>query len=167
MNAGGRRTSEKGNSMLELTLTMAISAILGAAGLAGFNSGAVELMAANTEISGSLEQAFVLARARGTNVKVAVGKATGAGEHLPVQLGPDVKWGKPANLPLPPDMDEPVVATATGEAHTILTVTPRHTVQACAWFLYSENEALCMRLSDHGHLTVLRWRQAQKRWERL
>jgi hypothetical protein len=145
---------------------MAIIALLAVAGFSQLDTGPAELVVAHQEISGSLDQAFVLARARGTNVKVAVGKASGAGEHLRVQLSPGVKWGKPTQVPLPPGMDEPAVATRTGEAHTIITVTPRHTALACAWFLHAGNETLCMRLSGQGRLKVLRWHEDQKRWAR-
>lgn len=166
MFSGCRRSPERGFSLLELSLAMGISAVLGLIGLAQMDTGAVELAAARQEISGSLEQAFVLARARGTDVKVAVGKATGIGEHLPVELSPRVKWGKPAQIPLPPGMAEPLVATRNGEAHAVLTVTPRHTALACAWFLHAGNEALCLRLSGQGRLKVLRWHSDQKRWTR-
>ena len=105
--------------------------------------------------------------ARGTNVKVALGKATGAGEHLAVELGKRVKWGKPDGIPLPPDMDAPQVAAKTGEAHQIISVTPRHTTLASAWFLNDGKEALCMRLSGKGHLQVLRYRQDLKTWTRV
>jgi hypothetical protein len=129
--------------------------------------GGTELSAAHQEIRGSLEQALTLARARGSNVTVALGAASGAGEHLPVQLGRRVKWGKPDHIPLPPDMDAPTVASRTGEAHPILTVTPRGTALASVWFLNDGREALCMRLSGHGQLQVLRWRRDLKKWTRV
>jgi hypothetical protein len=153
--------------LLELTVAMGVAAILAVVGTAQWDSGGTELSAAHQEIRGSLEQAFILARARGTNVTVALGKASGAGEHLPVQLGRRVKWGKPAHIPLPPDMDTPTVASRTGEAHAILTVTPRHTALASTWFLNTGEEALCMRLSGRGHLQVLRWRRDITKWTRV
>jgi hypothetical protein len=146
---------------------MAVIAILAMVGTGQWDTGGIELSAAHQEIRGSLEQAFTLARARGTNVTVALGAASGAGEHLPVQLSRKVKWGKPDHIPLPPDMDSPVVAAKTGEAHPIITVTPRHTTLASAWFLNDGREALCMRLSGQGHLQVLRWRQDLKKWTRV
>lgn len=167
MTPGCRRSAQRGTSLLELTVAMAVAAILAVSGTAFWDTGGIELSAAHQEIRGSLEQAFTLARARGSNVTVALGRASGAGEHLPVQLGRKVKWGKPAHIPLPPGMDAPVVAARTGEAHAILTVTPRHTVLASAWFLNDGREVLCMRLSGRGHLSVLRWRRDLGKWARL
>ncbi|MDR3684183.1 MAG: hypothetical protein P4L11_10690 [Geothrix sp.] len=158
---------QRGTSLLELTVVMAVTAILGAASALCLDGGSTELTSAHQEIVGSLYQAFTLARARGTDVKVALGKATGVGEHLPVTLGRKVKWGKPNHIPLPPDMDAPSVAAKTGEAHPIITVTPRHTTLASVWFLNDGQEALCMRLSGVGHLQVLRWRRDLKKWTRV
>ncbi len=167
MAPGFGRFRQRGSSLLELTVVMAVTAILGTASALCLDCGSTELTSAHQEIVGSLYEAFTLARARGTDVKVALGKATGAGEHLPVELGRKVKWGKPDHIPLPPDMDMPVVAAMTGEAHPIITVTPRHTTLASVWFLNDGQEALCMRLSGQGHLQVLRWRRDLKKWMRV
>ena len=167
MHPGCRRSSQQGTSLLELTVVMAVVAILALVGTFQWDTGATELSAAHQEIRGSLEQAFTLARARGSNVTVALGAASGAGEHLAVQLSRKVKWGKPAHIPLPPDMDAPLVAAKTGEAHAILTVTPRRTALASVWFLNDGQEALCMRLSGHGQLQVLRWRRDLTKWTRV
>lgn len=162
-----RRSAQRGTSLLELTIAMGVSAVLATVGLFHLDTGAAELSSAHQEIRGSLDQAFSLARARGTNVTVALGRASGAGEHLPVRLGPRVKWGKPDHIPLPPGMEAPAVATRTGEAHAILTVTPRRTALASTWFLNDGQEALCMRLSGHGRLQVLRWRRDRQKWVRV
>jgi len=162
-----RVTPQQGTSLLELTVAMAVAAILAVAGTTLWDTGGTELSAAHQEIRGSLEQAFTLARARGTNVTVALGSATGSGEHLPVQLTRKVKWGKPAHIPLPPDMDADPLAAHTGESHPIITVTPRRTALASAWFLNDGREALCMRLSGHGQLQVLRWKQDRQKWTRV
>lgn len=167
MHPDCRRSAQRGTSLLELTVAMAVAAVLAVVGTVQWDAGGMELSAAHQEIRGSLDQAFTLARARGTNVTVALGKATGAGEHLPVQLGRHVKWGKPTHIPLPPDMDAPTVASRTGEAHALVTVTPRHTALASTWFLNDGQEALCMRLSGHGHLQVLRWRRDRMKWTRV
>lgn len=166
MIPGRRRSTQQGSSLLELTVAMGVAAVLAGVGLFHLDAGAAELAAAHQEIRGSLDQAFTLARARGTNVTVALGRAGVAGEHLPVQLGRRVKWGKPAHIPLPPDMDADSVSATTGESHVLFTVTPRRTALAGAWFLNDGQEALCMRLSGHGRLQVLRWRRDRQKWTR-
>lgn len=160
------RLSQRGTSLLDLTVSMAVAAVVAFVCLAQWDPGSAELAVAHHEIRGSLEQAFSLARARGTNVTVALGQASGAGEHLRVELPRRIRWGKPRAIPLPPDMDTPSVATLTGEAHPILTVTPRHTALASTWFLNDGREALCMRLSGQGKLQVLRWRRDRMKWVR-
>ncbi|HEX7554162.1 MAG TPA: prepilin-type N-terminal cleavage/methylation domain-containing protein [Geothrix sp.] len=167
MKPGCRRISQRGHSLLELTVTMAVAALLAVAGMVLLDSGGAELTAAQHEVRGSLEQAFTLARARGTNVTVAFGKATGTGGQVVVPFGRRVQWGKPTHIPLPPNMDKPAVATLTGTAHATVTVTPRHTAEASTWFLSDGQEALCMRLSDHGRLQVLRWRRDLSSWTRV
>ena len=167
MNPGCRRSSQRGSSLLELTITMAVAALLAVVGTVLLDTGATELTAAHQEVRGSLEQAFTLARARGTNVTVAFGKVNGPGDHVVVPFGRRVQWGKPAHIPLPPGMAKPAVATLTGTAHTTVTVTPRHTAEASTWFLNDGQEALCMRLSDHGRLQVLRWRRDLSSWTRV
>jgi hypothetical protein len=167
MAAGCRRIRQRGTSLLETAVVMGLAAILAGTAVCCFDTGGAELTAAHQEVVGSLDQAFTLARARGTNVTVALGKASGAGEHIPVHLTSHVKWGKPDHIPLPPGMDAPKVAAKTGEAHPIITVTPRHTALASSWFLNTGQEALCMRLSGHGHLQVLRWRKDLKKWTRV
>ena len=166
MRPGCPHPAQVGATLLELCLAMAIAGVLTLAGTWTMEDGGIELSAAHQEIHGSLEQACTLARARarGTNVTVALGKARGDGEHLPVQLGHRIKWGKPPSIPLPPDMDAPLVAANTGESHPIITVTPRRTALASVWFLNDGREALCMRLSGRGHLQVLRWKHDRKTW---
>lgn len=162
-----RMTAQRGTSLVELVVVLGVGAMLLGVAAVQWDTGAMELSAAHQEIRGSLDQAFTLARARGTNVTVALGRASSAGEHLPVQLGRHVKWGKPDHIPLPPGMDAPAVASRTGESHAILTVTPRRTALASTWFLNDGQEALCMRLSGHGRLSVLRWRRDRKKWTRV
>ena len=167
MNPGCRRSTQQGTSLLELTVSMAVTAILAVVGATCLDSGGMELTAAHQEISGSLAQAFTLARARGSNVTVAFGEASGTGGNVVVPFGRRVKWGKPAHIPLPTGMDMPVVATLTGQAHAKVTVTPRHTAEASTWFLNDGQGALCVRLSDHGRLQFLRWRRDLSTWTRV
>jgi len=97
------------------------------------------------------------------NVVVTVGDPAMKG-ILAVNLPRTVHWGKPASIPVPPGMDEPKKAATTGQAHSSITVTPRHTATASAWFLNNGNEVICMRLSGEGHLQMLRWRRSTGRW---
>ena len=163
--AGAGRRAQRGVSLLDLTLAMGISAVLGMAGLSRLDTGHLELTAAQHELTASLDQAFVLARARGTNITVGLATSPDA-NHLPIRLARRVKWGKPACIPLPPGMADPAKADETGEAHASITVTPRHTATASCWFLNDGEEALCMRLSTHGRVQMLRWRARSRRWAR-
>lgn len=163
--AGAGRRAQRGSSLLELTLAMGISGILAAVGASLWDPGHVELTAAQNELIESLDQAFVLARARGRNVTVGLGTGKDA-DHLPLHLGRRVRWGKPARIPLPPGMDDPVRADVRGESHPTITVTPRHTATASVWFLNDGEEAICMRLSNRGHVRMLRWRAGVRRWAR-
>lgn len=167
MDLDRRRVSQRGTSLLELTVIMALIMILAGAVTTAWDTGAAELAAAHQEIVGSLDQAFTLARARGADVTVALGSTGGAGEHLPVQLSRGVKWGKPAHIPLPPDMEADPLAARAGESHPLITVTPRHTTLAGAWFVNNGKEALCVRLNGKGRLKVLRWRRDLSKWTRI
>lgn len=163
--AGAGRQTQRGHSLVEITVAMGVSGLLALAGGTRFDLGHAELAAAQHELTASLDQAFVLARARGVNITVGLGSGKG-GNHLPIRLGRRVKWGKPPRIPLPPGMADPVKADATGEAHPLITVTPRHTATASLWFLNDGEDALCMRLSNRGRVQLLRWRAATRRWAR-
>ena len=164
--SGAGRSLQRGYSMLELTVLVGISGLLSLAGLGGLDAGHLELDAAQQELVESLDQAFVLARARGVNITLGLASGNDP-NHLPIHLGRHVKWGKPASIPLPPGMEDPARADDRGEAHPSITVTPRHTATASLWFLNDGKEALCMRLSNHGRIHLLRWRSSTRRWKRL
>jgi type II secretory pathway pseudopilin PulG len=162
---GAGRRSQRGTSLLELTVAMGVSGLLAVVGVSHWDMGHTELTAAQHELTASLDQAFILARARGTNVTVGLASGKDA-NHLPLRLDRKVRWGKPAQIPLPPGMDDPARADVGGEAHATITVTPRHTATASCWFLNDGKEALCMRLSNRGHVRMLRWRPDARRWVR-
>jgi prepilin-type N-terminal cleavage/methylation domain-containing protein len=163
---GAGRCPQRGTTLLEMMVVMAIISILTALCFSAWDMGHTELTAAQHEIRGSLDQAFTLARAKGENVTVALGNTQATG-HLPVQLGKHVKWGKPAHIPLPPGMDDPVHADDTGMAHATITVTPRRTATASLWFLNDGREALCMRINNHGQVQLLRWNLDRQQWRRV
>lgn len=162
-----RRRSGLGFTSAETVWTLAIVWVLSIAGLSMVDLNVVDLPAAQHEMQGCLDQAFVQARASGRNVSLAPAREGGGPGIIPVRLPKRVKWGKPAHIPLPPGMADPLRADTTGEAHARITVTPRRTVTASAWFVNDGKDALCFRLSGHGRLNVLRYRAAHQRWERV
>jgi prepilin-type N-terminal cleavage/methylation domain-containing protein len=162
-----RTRVQKGVTLVETSMVMGIVGILSAVGISMTQPPQMELTCVQQEIPAAVMQAMHLARAKGTNVIVALGQPELGPDVLPVKLPSHVKWGKPAQIPLPPGMDAPVVAGTTGEAHAKVTITPRHTATATTWFLNDGTDALCMRLSGHGHLQLLRWRAARKSWTRV
>ncbi len=163
-----RRPACLGFTTLETVITLGIAGVLSLAGLAVVDlQGGVDLAMAQQELRGCLDQAFVQARASGRNVTLVPAGEGGGPGIIPVLLPRQVKWGKPAAIPLPPGMDDPRKADTVGESHHRITVTPRRTVTASAWFLNNGADALCFRLNGHGRLHVLRYRAAQRRWERM
>jgi hypothetical protein len=161
----GRRRTSLGFTPVETIVSLAIAGALALGGLAVAEPTGIGLSVASHEIQGCLDQAFHQARAKGRNVTLAPA-TVGGPDIIPVHLPLGVKWGKPSQIPLPPDMDDPKVAATTGEAHPRITVTPRRTVTASAWFLNDGRESLCIRLSGHGRIQVLRYRLRSHRWER-
>lgn len=118
------------------------------------------------ELRAALEQGQLQARATGCDLQVAL-KGPG-GAVAPLQLPRGVGWGLPASgVPWPPGMAPPVRAPLTGQARERVTVTSRGTAQGSVWFLHDGQDALCLRLNDHGRLQLLRWRHAAQRWTRL
>ena len=142
---------------------MGIVGVLAAIGVSVADFGGQDLATVQAEFQASLFEAFALARAQGRPVVVALGDPKIPG-IIPVRLPPRVKWGKPAFIPTPKGMEEPRQAGRTGSAHPRITVTPRHTATACAWFVNDGREAICMRLSGHGHIQVLRWHRSTRKW---
>ena len=153
----------RGYTTAETAISMAIVGILGATGVSMVDFGSQDLTTVQQEFQASLHEAFHLAWAQGKDVIVALGDPATPG-IIPVRLPPKVKWGKPAFIPTPPGMDEPTRADTTGSAHPRITVTPRHTATASAWFVNDGREAICMRVSGHGHIQVLRWKRSTQKW---
>lgn len=154
---------EQGFSVIETSIAMAIMSVIAAVGVSMLDFGSQELTVVQHEFRASLFEAFHLARAQGKDVIVALGDPKVPG-ILPVRLPPHVKWGKPPDVPTPAGMKEPVRAGITGFAHPRITVTPRHTATASAWFVNDGKDVVCMRVSGHGHVQVLRWRRDTRKW---
>lgn len=159
--------AQRGVTLVETSLVVGIVGLLASAAAGMMRPPQMDLTCVQQEIPAAVMQAMHLARARGTNVTVALGQPALGPDVLPVKLPGRVKWGKPAQVPLPPGMDAPTRADSTGEAHARVTVTPRHTATATTWFLNDGTDALCMRLSGHGRLQLLRWRACRKTWTRV
>lgn len=162
-----------GFNLLELCLAQGLAALLGALAVAGLPQVNPGLNALRGELRASLEQAFLLARARGAPVRVALGGPVPAcrGRHrdgahiLALTLPRGVRWGLPhPGFPLPPDMQATVRAHLTGQAHPCVTVSPARTAEASTWFLTDGRDALCLRVSPFGRITLLRWSQRLGHW---
>jgi hypothetical protein len=173
-----RAAAEAGTSLLELTLVLGLAALLGWLG-AGFpRRGHAGLAAAQGELRASVEQAFLLARARGTVVVVALsGHSAGCaglhprGEHgvvPPLTLPRGVRWGIPdPSVPPPPGAGDTLQAHRTGQAHACITVTPDRSAEANAWYLSDGEDAVYLGLSDRGRITLLRWRHHLRQWRSI
>jgi hypothetical protein len=168
-----------GFSLVELVLVLGLIGLLGGLAGASLNLGAPTLAAVQGELRAGVEQAFLLARARGCRVRVALGDAgrgqapdrpgsrKDCGAVPPLILPPGVRWGMPRpGVPFPPRMKETHRAHLTGEAHPCITVSPAGTAQASVWFLTDGRDVVCLRLGDEGQITLLRWRQRLRRWTR-
>jgi len=153
----------RGYSTVETSIVMAIVGILASIGVAMADFGGMDLTVVQNEFKASLQEAFFLARAQGRPVMVALGDPKTPG-IVPIRLPPKIKWGKPTFIPTPPGMADPKRADATGFAHARITVTPRRTATACAWFVNDGKEAVCMRLSGNGRIQVLRWKRRTGKW---
>lgn len=166
-SASAPRRCSRGFSLTELCISLGIVGMLSGFGASALSLSSVGLASVQQDLDGALYQAFHQARAQGRNVQVALGAKSASSDVLPVEMPRSVHWGKPANVPLPPGMDKPVVADKTGEAHGRITVTPRHTTTATVWFLNDGRDVLCLRMAGHGERQMLRWRAASKTWRRV
>jgi prepilin-type N-terminal cleavage/methylation domain-containing protein len=156
---------QRGMSLIELLAATGIAGALSMGALGAARIKGPALTVAGQEIQGSLDQAFALARASGQPVEVSATSTKDIG-HLPVSIPRSIHWGLPEGVPLPPHMGPTTRAATSGEAHTTITVTPRHTATATVWFLNDGEDALCLRVNDHGRANLLRWHASRHRWTR-
>jgi hypothetical protein len=165
----GARRWARGFSFVETAVVLSILGAMGL-GLTAVDFDRSSLTTAQTELRSALDQAFVLAHHRGTSVTIRTRAEVGAPaapDVLPLQLPRRVKWGKLPGVPLPKGMNDPEVADRSGEAHTSITVSPRHTATASAWFLNDGRDTVCLRLSGRGRVTLLRWKRVKQTWEKV
>lgn len=160
---GAGKAFQRGFTAAETSIAMGIVGVLAAIGVSTADFGNQELTTIQCEFQASLQQAFLLAHDQGRDVIVALGNPAAPG-ILPVRMPPHVKWGKPDDVPMPPGMAPTKKAAATGQAHARITVTPRRTATASAWFVNDGKDVVCMRVSGLGHIQVLRWRKRMKKW---
>lgn len=158
-------TRSLGFSLVEITMVLGITGLLGGVGLGRLDLGHQDLTAAQSELKANVEQAMSLARAKGSPVTVGFRIPAGP-DVFPVRVSSRIHWGKPAHIPLPKGMADPVKADTSGESHTRIVISPKHTATASCYFVNDGKEAVCLRLSGLGHLQVLRWKADAKRWVR-
>jgi len=153
----------RGHTLLEAVLVLGLLAVLGAAGSLALDRRGPSLALLAADLRGALDQAFLLARARGSDVRLALGGP--GGDVEPVRLPRGVRWGLPrAGVSIPAGKDPPRKAHLTGAAHPVITVTPRGTATSGVWYLTDGRDALCLSLSGRGDVHLLRWRRDLRRW---
>lgn len=155
----------QGFSLIEVSLVLGITGLLGFAGLSRMDLGHRDLSAAQVELKGAIQQAAFLAHAKGSPVTVGFRIPAGP-DVFPVRVSSRIRWGKPAHIPLPQGMADPVRADTTGESHARIVISSRTTTTASCYFVNDGTEAVCMRISGRGHLQMLRWKANQNRWIR-
>lgn len=159
---GGRAC---GFTLVETSCVLGLIGLLAAAGAGLSRPPALALAAVQSELGGALHQARHLARARGASVRVSLGNPEAGADVLGLRLPRQVRWGKPAHVPLPKGMADPVKADETGQAHGTITLSPRGTATATTWFLSQGDEVLCVRMNGQARWRMLRWRPALRAWQ--
>lgn len=154
-----------GFTLVETSCALGVVGLLATGGVALIRPPALALAAVQSELDGALHQARHLARSRGTTVRVSLGQPDGAADVLGLRLPRQVRWGKPARVPLPKGMADPVQADETGQAHGTIAFSPRGTATATTWFLSQGDEVLCVRMNGQARWRMLRWRPARKVWQ--
>lgn len=164
-----RGGSQAGAGLMEVLVVLALVGILSGLALRGLELRSTALILVQRELPGLLDHAFELAWHRGESLQVVLGHdRRGDRDTLPFPLPRELRWGLPAGVPHPPGMAPTLQAAPTGAAHVSITVTPRRTCTAGAWFLHDRSgEVLCLRLSGEGRITVLRWTAVRRGWERV
>ncbi|BDU72114.1 prepilin-type N-terminal cleavage/methylation domain-containing protein [Mesoterricola silvestris] len=153
----------QGHTLLEALLVLALLSILGAAGGVALATQGPGLTFLPAELRAAVDQAFLLARARGGDVRLALGGP--GGDVAPVVLPRGLRWGLPgAGVPVPPGLRQPRRAHLTGAAHPVVTVTPRGTATGTAWYLTDGRDAVYVGLTGRGEVHVRRWRASRWAW---
>jgi hypothetical protein len=118
------------------------------------------LRAARAELSRSLHLAFQLASTHHRAVVLEPCRQATEG-RISVKLPAGVRWGRPATVPLPPNLAD---SGWRGGRPRPITVMPRRRASANVWFLHHGREALCLRLELSGSVELLRYRPLLRAW---
>jgi hypothetical protein len=116
------------------------------------------LRAAQWELRRSLRLAASLATTHRRAVCVAPGAGPG---HLALRLPEGVRLGRPASIPLPPELAGSGWRPGRPRPLTLL---PQRRAAANVWFLHHGGEALCLRLGLEGQVAFLRYRPRLGAW---
>jgi len=118
------------------------------------------LRAAHDELCRNLHLAFRLAAAHRQVVMLEPYRKACKG-RLSVRLPEGVHWGRPATVPLPPELDG--TGWQDGRPRAIA-ITPQRQAMANVWFVHHGQEALCLRLGISGSVELLRYRPLLGAW---
>lgn len=118
------------------------------------------LRAAQAELHRSLRLAFDLAATHHRAVVLEPGRRPSAG-RISMRLPEDVKWGRPAAVPLPPSLAD---SGWRGGRPRPITVMPHRRAAANVWFLHHGRQVLCLRLDLSGTVELLRYRPLLGTW---
>ena len=120
------------------------------------------LRAVRQELHHNLHLAFRLATTHGRAVSVVPTPEAGR-DRLALHLPEGVSWGRPASVPMPPDLLDSGWGSAQPRPLTLL---PDRRAAANVWFLHHGGEALCLRLGLVGDVEFLRYRPRLGAWTR-
>ncbi|HEX9082555.1 MAG TPA: hypothetical protein VF768_09765 [Holophagaceae bacterium] len=118
------------------------------------------LEAARRHLNLRLAQAFRLASAQQRAVRIPADPETSE-DHLSIHLPPGVAWGRPIDIPPPPDLEDSAWTSAPPHA---LTVLPRRRAASNVWFLHHGRSALCLRLGLRGQVEFLGYHPLLGTW---
>ena len=118
------------------------------------------LRAAQAELSRSLHLAFRLASLHHRTVVLEPFRQAVKG-RISLNLPAGVRWGRPAAVPLPPNLADSGWRCGCPRP---ITVMPQCRASANVWFLHHGRETLCLRLDLLGTVELLRYRPLLGVW---
>jgi hypothetical protein len=118
------------------------------------------LRAAQAELSRGLHLAFRLASIHNRAVVLEPIRQAAKG-RVSMKLPAGVRWGRPAAVPLPPNL---VGSGWWGGRPRPITVMPKYRASANVWFLHHGRQTLCLRLNLLGSVELLRYRPLLGVW---